>query len=106
MQTLTAPQTLTIADLDNEWDFSPLDEAIEEARPNKCRTVEFIDDNHKRGYRALEYKVEVVAGIEYDEEGWASKYEKYLVSIRITPTMPLHTIVHELVGEINALIES
>ena len=106
MQTLMIPQPLTVADLDAEMDFSALDEALEAARPYGCRSIEFVDDNHKRGYRALEYTVSVVARHEHDEDGCSPVYESYPISAKVTHTMPLTTLVYLLIGDINALIES
>ncbi|GAB3783212.1 hypothetical protein GCM10028818_40690 [Spirosoma horti] len=106
MQTLTTPKAPTLFEMDLEQDFSPLDEAIEVARPYGCRTIEFIDDNKERGYRALEYKVEVVSGHDYDEDGWSPRYEWHPLSIAVRSRMSIDSVVFLLVGEINALIAS
>lgn len=102
----TATINPTLAQLDEERDFTQLDEAIEAARPGGCKVIEFIDDNFKRGYRALEFKVQVIAGHDHDEDGWSPKYEWYPVSVKVTDTMTVDSIVFLLVGEINHLIES
>ncbi|GAB4042499.1 hypothetical protein [Spirosoma litoris] len=106
MLVATAPETLTIAHLDETFDYEPLDSLIEKALPGGCFGIEFIDDNRKRGYRALEYKVEVIAGHTYDEDGISPKTEYYPVSIEVSESMSLSTVVFLLIGEIQAYIES
>ncbi|AKD55059.1 hypothetical protein [Spirosoma radiotolerans] len=106
MQVLTTPQAPTLFEMDLERDFSPLDEALEAARPYGCKSIEFIDDNRKRGYRALEYKVQVVAGHEHDEDGWSPKYEPHTISVGVRSRMSIDSIVFLLLGEINHLIAS
>jgi len=108
METLTMNPTLnlTLAQLDAEQDFYDLEQAIESARPGGCRTIEFFDDNTNRGYRALEYKVEVVVAHDHDEDGWAPRYEWTKVSVKVRDTTTVYSIVALLMGEINHLIES
>lgn len=103
MATTTAP-ALTIADLADENEA--FEQMIEAARPGGCRLIEFVDDNFKRGYRALEFNVSVVAGHSYDEDGCSPRYESYPVSVAISPAYSFRSIVFLLVSEINALIAS
>lgn len=103
MITTTAP-AFTVADLADENE--EFEQMIDKARPGGCRSVEFIDDNFKRGYRALEFKVSIIAGHTYDEDGCSPRYESYPVSVAVLPTMSFRSVVFLLVSEIHHLIAS
>ncbi|MBD2753823.1 hypothetical protein [Spirosoma validum] len=64
---------LTLADLDNEQDFEPLDALVYAYSGPYCLTIEFNDDNHKHdSRRALEYVVKTPCGngyVDRDEDG-------------------------------------
>lgn len=106
MQTLTSPQTLILLYLDLDQDFSPLDEAIEEAKPYGCKAIEFVDDNRKRGYRALEYRAQIITRHEHDEDGWSPTYEWYPFSVAVNSKMTVKSILFLILGEINHQIAS
>ena len=108
MKTMTAPANLTIAHLDEECDFSPLDTALEKALPEGCRSVEFFDDTHKNGFRELEYRCQIK---EDCVQGTGSRWEaepSYVtenVSVKVHPEMDIDMVVRLLIQEIIAYVE-
>ncbi|MBN8826473.1 MULTISPECIES: hypothetical protein [unclassified Spirosoma] len=102
--TLTAPQILTIAHLDDDQDFSPLDTLLEKDRPYGCRAIEFIDDNTSRGYRALEYRAEVIARHEFDNDGCNPVFEWFPIEVMIEKSFTVSTVATLLIGQINVLL--
>lgn len=111
METFTNAQTaLTLAHVDDECDYNQLNLLIENARyaSGICQSIELIDDNHHRGYRALEYRAQIYCGtIRGTGSRWEAEAQTEPVDVffKVRPDMKLTDIVRDLMDEIKGYLD-
>jgi hypothetical protein len=103
----TAP-IITLSDMDENEDFSPLDSLMERKKPEQCRWVEFFDDYRDAGKRWLKYNASIQYGsnrgtdTRWEVEG---KYLTVMVQVQVFPRWDIDLIARLLISEIEGEID-
>lgn len=108
MQRVTQSIT-TLAMLDEEADFEPLDDLIQARKPERCESIEFLDDRTSGTRRQLFYTARIQCGtVRGTESRWESepKYETVNVWANVQPGMDIEIIARLVVSEIDAEIDN
>ncbi|WP_298608770.1 hypothetical protein [uncultured Spirosoma sp.] len=101
-------QPLTLADLDNDQDDSPLDSLIQKMAGPFCKKIEFVDDKTVDGWRRLYYQVTtpVYTGrIDTDENGKYADSDdaKEIVWVPVAPDMGIRFIAMQVMVQVRSI---
>ncbi|WP_420150351.1 hypothetical protein [Spirosoma sp.] len=101
-------EMITLAQLDEEQNFDPLDALIGKLAGPHCKSIVFFDDNRKRGCRALEYEVRTAVyngRVDRDEDGaYADTSEvREIISVPVHDEMTIQQIADKVVAEVRGI---
>ncbi len=106
---LQSPAIITLADLDENEDFSPLDSLLTRKKPEQCESIEFLDDYRDAGKRWLKYNASIQYGTcRGTDSRWEveRKYETVTVFVQVFPRWDVDLIARLLISEIEAEIDN
>lgn len=102
-----APAITTLAMLDEEADFAPLDDLLQKLRPEACESIEFQDDlNGLRRY--LKYNASIRYGSQRGTDSrWEveGKFTPVSVTVRVQSGWDIALIARLIISEIEAEID-
>ncbi|UFH52520.1 hypothetical protein [Spirosoma sp. KNUC1025] len=101
-------QTLTLAMLDEEQNFDPLDARISKLAGPHCQSIAFYDDNRKHGCRALEYEVRTAVYNGYVDRDESGRYPdtgdvREIIWVPVHDEMTIEQIAQAVVREVQGI---